>query len=78
MKTVKLFVPILACMSGAFLAIAMQPAASKDPTIYNWVDKNNVLILIGTIAQAEANCPGTGAFCLRASDSTSLVVEMAL
>jgi hypothetical protein len=77
MKPIKLLAHVLVCLFAVSLAFATRTEKSKDAVIHNWVDKNNVLILIGTVAEAEANCPGDDFFCLRASDDPTLVVYMA-
>jgi hypothetical protein len=69
MKFVFAALAVLIGVGGAYASRIQQ----IDLTQHNWVDGNNTLIMIGTMADAEANCPGNDVFCLRASDAPSLV-----
>jgi hypothetical protein len=75
MTKMKLVFALLAVLTGIGGAYATR-IQETNLTQYNWVDKNNELVFIGTIAQAEANCPGNEVFCLRASDSPATIVYM--
>lgn len=57
-------------VGGAYATRVQQ----TDITKHTWVDGNNQIVLIGTVADAEANCPGNSLFCLRASDSPATIV----
>jgi hypothetical protein len=70
MKFVFAVFAVLIGVGGAYASRVKQ----TDLTQHNWVDKNNVLIMIGTTAEAESNCPGNALFCLRASDAPALIV----
>jgi hypothetical protein len=74
MKNMKILVASLALLLGVLLAFAMQPKESANAITHSWQEENGQIVLIGTTADAEANCPGSGRFCLRAVDSPSLVV----
>ena len=66
---------VLAVVIGAGGAYASRIKQAPNATQYVWVDGNNEIILIGTIADAEANCPGNDVFCLRAKDSPLTIVR---
>jgi len=75
MTKMKFVFAVLAVLIGAGGAYASR-IKQTDLTQHNWVDRNNTLVLIGTVADAEANCPGNDVFCLRASDSPATIVYM--
>jgi hypothetical protein len=72
MKFVFAVIAVLTGVGGAYATRIQQ----TDLTQHNWVDKNNTFIFSGTVADAEANCPGNDVFCLRASDSPATIVYM--
>lgn len=70
MKFVFAVLAVLVGAGGAYATRVQQTNATR----YTWVDGNNNIILIGTIADAEMNCPGNNVFCMRASDSPATIV----
>ena len=76
MTKMKFVFAVIAVLIGAGGAYATR-VQETDKVNHNWVDANNVFIFTGTVAQAENNCPGEDVFCLRASDSPSLIVKTA-
>lgn len=64
----------MAALIGVGGAYASKPS-SKPSTVHTWRDIHNVTQMIGTTADAEAACPGSDVFCLRAADASSLIVK---
>lgn len=73
MKFVFAVIAVLIGAGGAYASRVQETSATE----YHWLDKNNILIFIGTIGQAEANCPGDDVFCLRASEAPAIIVKTA-
>lgn len=65
----------MAALIGIGGAYASKPTP-KTAAVHIWKDINGVTQLIGSTAEAEAGCPGNDVFCLRASDSPSLIAKM--
>ena len=59
---------------GGAYASKVKAEAYANRSNHTWVDNNNKTIMLGTTADAETACPGTGVFCLRASDAPTLIV----
>ena len=76
MTKMKLVFALFAVLIGAGGAYATR-VQQTDITKHTWVNEYSEIVLIGTVADAEANCPGNDVFCLRASDSPATIVFQA-
>jgi len=67
MKKIKLFVSVLAAISGIGGAYATNRFADRvdDPRLFNWYDVNNSFLFTGTLNQGLAICNGFGSYCMK-------------
>ncbi|SFW79802.1 hypothetical protein [Chitinophaga sancti] len=77
MNKLKLAFAALAALVGVGAAYAMKAKPDVRAENHYWVTVNGTTVLFGTTANAELNCPGTGLFCLRATDNPNLIVSKA-
>jgi hypothetical protein len=74
MNKLKLVFAALAALVGVGAAYATTRPDVRAENHY-WVTAGGTTVLYGTTANAEANCPGIGVFCLRAIDNPNLIAS---
>lgn len=77
MNKLKLAFAAMAALVGVGAAYAMKAKPDVRAENHYWITVGGTTVLYGTTANAEANCPGTGLFCLRATDNPNLIATRA-
>jgi hypothetical protein len=76
MKKIKLLVAAFSAITGIGGAVASNVQASSPSMIHDWVDMNNVTILINqTTIQAQVLCTGGQLICLKAKDNVYITTR---